>query len=178
MEPLPKINVFKPFLVLVLVGGGIWWLVTAMNTGNPLWFFPVQPSFSPSRLMLYHYGELIALRPDDPHFLEIATAIDTTLMAFNNQDLVDIGLGEGTIKNYHEQEFVLEVEYAEDIRFNLPLRMENVNRILFPVDARHAGTNYIFIGNETGWLAGALQVKNYEPLLEVMRQLGYLSAGE
>lgn len=174
MEPLPKINVLKPFFVLILVGGGIWWLVTAMNTGNPMWFFPVQPSFSPSRLLVYHYGDLITLHPDDPQFGEVAAAVDSLLTAFNNQDLVDIGLGEGTLKSYHEQEFVLEVEYAEDIQFNLPVRMEHVNRILFPVDARHAGTNYIFIGNDTGWLAGALQVKSYEPLLETMRRLGYL----
>jgi hypothetical protein len=174
MEPLKPLNLKQPLIIGVLTVLAIIYLISWLNTGNPLWFLRnVQPAHRPNQIILRHYGQTIVLRPGDPHFEEITTALNDSLTSFRTADLVRIGLGDATLRRYHEQEFVLETHYAEAITFNTPVRMRNINQLLIPIDAAHAGMGYLFLGTDGRWLAGAMQMNDPEPLLQTLRDLGY-----
>lgn len=174
MQTLPKIKIWEPLLILIGVGLGILWLINALNTGNALWFLPIQPVYEPSRLIIRNYGETITIRRGEPGYAEIAEALNETLSDFDNTALISIGLSEETMRRYNEEELVLEAYYADDIEFNTPVRMTGIRQLLFPIDATHAGSRYVFIGSNGQWRVGAMVVQDDTPLRDVMRTLGYL----
>ena len=171
---LPKIKLWKPILAFVLFGAVSLWLLNTLTTGNPLWFFPIQPSYAPNRIVIHNFGEEIELRPGDLAFEKIAAGVDQSLSRFSNTALIDVGLGDSTLADYQTKALVVEVYYPSNIRFNLPIRMERVNQLLFPIVGRHQDTKYVFIGYNGEWLVGALQVYSNQPLLDALRELGYL----
>ncbi|MCA9923287.1 MAG: hypothetical protein KC419_15060 [Anaerolineales bacterium] len=174
MYSLPKIKIWEPLLILIGVGLGILWLINALNTGNALWFLPIQPIYEPSRIVIRNYGETVTIRRGEPGYAEISEALNETLSAFDNTALISIGLSEETMRRYNEEELVLEAYYADDVEFNTPVRMQGVRQLLFPVDATHAGNRYVFIGSNGQWRVGAMVVADDTPLRDVMRTLGYL----
>ena len=109
MEPIPKFKLREPLIILALIFLFIFWAINALNTGNAFWFFPVQPAFQPSRIVVRHYGQTVDLQPGSPGFSELALALnDTFASGFDNNDLVSIGLSEETLRRYAEEELVIE----------------------------------------------------------------------
>lgn len=178
MSVLPKIKLWKPVLTFLLFGVLAWWLLNTFTTGNPMWFLPIQPSYVPNRIIVRNFGEEITLRPGDLVFQSVADGVDQSLSNFNNRALIDIGLGEATLQDYQTDALVVEVYYPTTIRFNLPIRMNKINQLLFPVVGRHADTNYVFMGYNGNWLVGALQVSTAQPLQDALREAGYWQDSE
>lgn len=174
METLPNFKLREPILVLVAAILLIWWVINALNTGNPLWFLPFQPTYQPSRIIVRDYGTAVTLRPGDDGYDELTEALNETLSDFRNRDLIPIGLGEETLRRYHEEELVVEVYYPEEVRFNTAVRLRGVNQLLIPIDATHDDQNYVFIGSNGQWRAGAMVVESDEPLRQRMREMEYL----
>ncbi len=148
--------------------------VGALNTGNWLWFSPVQPEYKPSRVLVRVAGQSTEYRPGDAGFDELTAAFDTAFADFSNTDFVPLGLGEDTLREYNETATVVEIYYPQDIRFNLPVRMRNVDQLLIPIEGRHAGNRYVFLGSNGRWLAGALTMSDDMPILDALRALGHL----
>lgn len=174
MQTLPKFKLWEPLLILIVVAAGILWILNTLNTGNPLWFLPIQPIYEPSRIVIRNYGETVTLRRGEPGYAEITDGLNETLSGFDNTALISIGLSEETIRRYSEEDLVLEVYYADEIEFNTPVRMTGVKQLLFPVDATHSGNGYVFMGANGEWRVGAMVVSDEVPLLNAMRILGYL----
>lgn len=174
METLPNFKLREPILVLVAAILLIWWVINALNTGNPLWFLPFQPTYQPSRIIVRDYGTAVTLRPGDDGYDELTEALNETLSDFRNRDLIPIGLGEETLRRYHDEELVVEVYYPEEVRFNTAVRLRGVNQLLIPIDATHDDQNYVFIGSNGQWRAGAMVVESDEPLRQRMREMEYL----
>lgn len=169
-----KFALFEPFLVGGVIVLGIWYLVNLLNTGNPFWFLPIQPSYTPSRIVIYNYGQVVTIRPGDPAFNTLVSGLNDSLAAFQNQALVDIGISDETLQRYHDQELVLDIYFPDEIKFNLPIRFSQVNNLLIPIDGRHSDSRYVFLGKNGQYLAGALQVMSRQPLDDALRLLGYL----
>ncbi len=175
METLPKFKLREPLLILVVSILGIWWLINTMNSGNPLWFFPIQPTYQPSRIVVHEYGTAVTLLPGMDEYDRLTTALNASLTGgFKNTALSSLGLSEETLRRYNERELALEIYYGEYIRFNTPIRMNKINQLLIPIDGTHSGYGYIFMGSSGAWRVGAIEVKNDDPLLMTMRELGYL----
>jgi len=174
VETLPKFKLWEPFFILIGVAAGILWLLNTLNTGNPLWFLPLQPTYEPSRIVIRHYGEIITIRRGEPGYTELSEALNKTLSDFDNTALISIGLSEETLRRYNEEELVLEAYYADEVEFNTPVRMAGVKQLLFPIDATHDGNRYVFIGANGEWRAGAMVVKDDTPLKNALLVLGYL----
>ncbi|MCA9992635.1 MAG: hypothetical protein H6666_00305 [Ardenticatenaceae bacterium] len=174
MGTLRRFRLLEPLIILVVIVLAFWYLLNTLNTGNPLWFVPFQPEYTPSRIVVHDYGQSVELRPGDAGFDQLAAALNETLSAFKNRDLVPIGIGDETLRAYYEEGLVVEAFYATEVRFNLPARFEGINTLLIPVDARHAENNYVFLGRNREFLASALQVESREPLDNALRVLGYL----
>lgn len=174
MYTLPKIKLWEPLLILIGVAAGILWLLNTLNTGNPLWFLPIQPIYEPSRIIVRNYGETVTIHRGEPGYAELSQALNETLSGFENIALVPIGLSEETLRRYNEEELVVEAYYADEVEFNTPVRMQGVKQLLVPIDATHAGKRYLFLGANGEWRAGAMVVKDDTPLRNAMRVLGYL----
>ena len=175
MEPLPKFKLREPLIILVLVFLFIFWVINALNTGNIFWFLPVQPTFQPTRIVVRNYGETVDLQPGSPGFNELTQALNETFANdFENTALVSIGLSDETLRRYAEDELVIEAFYGQEISFNTRVRMDNVNRLLIPLDGTHADSRYLFMGSQGGWRAGAMVMRDDSPLREAMQSLGYL----
>lgn len=174
MEPLPKFKLWQPLAIMLIVATLILWVLNTLNTGNPLWFLPLQPTFEPSRLVVRNYGETVEIRRGQAGYNVIADALNETFSDFENTALVPLGLSQETLRRYNEEQLVLEAYYAEPIQFNTPIRMQGVNQLLLPIDATHAGNRYVFIGSNGVWRAGVMVVADETPILNAMRTLGYL----
>jgi len=174
MEPPSSIKLREPLLVLVAAVLLIWWGINAFNTGNLLWFLPFQPVHQPSRIIVRDFGTAVTLQPGAAGYNELTEALNQSLASFGNRELIPIGLGEETLRRYHEEELVLEVYYPEPVRFNTSVRLTGVNQLLIPIDATHDDQGYVFIGRDGQWRVGAMVIENDEPLMEAMSELGYL----
>ena len=174
MDTLPKIKQWEPLLILIGVAVGILWILNTLNTGNPLWFLPIQPIYEPSRIVIHNYGETVTIRRGEPGYVELSKGLNETLSSFHNTDLISIGLSEETLQRYNEEELVVETYYADEIEFNTPVRMVGVKQLLIPIDATHAGNGYVFMGANGQWRAGAMAVEDDTPLKNALRILGYL----
>ena len=171
---MKRAKIIEPVLILLVVLAGFFWLVNTLNTGNPLWFFPVQPVHTPSRIVVHYYGESHELRAGSEHFAELESALNTTLSDFRNTSLVSIGLSEDTLNAYYNEEFVVEAFYPGSVEFNIPVRTAGVNVLLFPIDSRHDGQNYVFMAANREYRAGALQTISQEALVEALAAAGFV----
>ena len=174
METLPKFKLWEPLLILIGVAVGILWILNTLNTGNPLWFLPLQPVYEPSRIIVRNYGETVTIIRGEPGYTELSESLNETLSNFNNTALVPIGLSEETLRRYNQEELVVESYYADEIEFNTPVRMDGVKQLLIPVDATHSGNRYVFLGANGEWRVGAMVVEDDTPLKNALRVLGYL----
>jgi hypothetical protein len=177
MEPAKPVKLWQPLLVLALFAVGVIWLINTFNTGNPLWFWPSQPEYRPSRIIIHHYGTATTLQPGMVGYEELTAALNESFANFVNAGLVDVGVSEETVARYYEQEFVLEITYPQTIEFNTAVRMTNVNQLLIPIDGRHSDQAYVFMGNNGFWLAGAMQLPGLGPIQSVLREQGYAEEG-
>ncbi len=159
---------FIIFAVILAVFYGVQFL----NTGNALWFLPFQPEFEPRRIVIRGNGEVVRFERDDPEFDQIATALNAALSDFDNSSLVPIGISQETVEDYTESGLVMEILYPQAIEFNTPVRMRNINQLLIPIEGRHAGNRYVFLGNNGLWLAGAMVMSDETPLIDTLRVLG------
>jgi hypothetical protein len=167
-------SIIQPLIMVILVVVGVIWLVGALNAGNLVWWLPVQPTFDPSRIVIHAQGETRTLQPAMEGFNQLQEGLAASLSSFSNADLVPVGLSDETLRRYEEQDLVIQVYYPRNIRFNTIARMERVNQLLIPIEGRHAGNRYVFIGYNGRWLAGALVMSDDQPLHDALRELGYL----
>jgi hypothetical protein len=168
-------SILTPFLILVGIFLLIVWAVGALNTGNLGWFLPFQPELEPSRILVRRQGQSYEYRNGDSGFTELSEALNLSFSDFSNSSLVPLGLSEETLQAYNESATVIEAFYAQPIRFNTPVRMDQINQLLIPIEGRHAGNRYVFLGVDGRWLAGAMVMRDDTPILEAMRALGHLS---
>lgn len=165
-------SIWQLLLIVFAAVLAIFYGVGFLNTGNALWFLPIQPEFEPRRIVIRGNGEVVRFERGDPEFEQLTTALNAALSDFNNNDLVPIGISQETIDDYTENGLVMEILYPQAIQFNTPVRMRNINQLLIPLEGRHAGNRYVFLGNNGLWLAGAMVMTDDTPLTDTIRVLG------
>lgn len=167
-------SIFQPFLIMI---GGfllIVYLVGAMNTNNWLWILPFQPEYEPSRILVREYGQATEYRRGDPGFTELTEALNLAFSEFANLDLVPIGLSAETLEDYNDSSVVMEIYYPSNLRFNTIVRMQNVNQLLIPIEGRHSGLRYVFLGSNGEWLTGAFVMEDDTAIHAALRDLGHV----
>lgn len=172
-ENKPGGSVLQPLLIFLGAALLIVYLVGALNTGNWLWMLPIQPDYEPARILIRDHGRTTEYRPGDPGFSELTAALDLAFADFSNLDLIPIGLSDETLQDYNQSSLVMEIYYPQDIRFNTIVRMSNVDQLLIPIEGRHAGNRYVFLGADGRWLTGAFVMANDQPVRDAIIALGY-----
>lgn len=173
-ESKPGGSVLQLFLMVGLIAVGIFYVVGWLNTGNPLWMLPVQPEYEPQRILIRVDGEETALQKGMPGFIELTDAFNIAFSDFTNADLIPLGLSDETLEEYQHSGTVIEIFYNQDIRFNTPVRMRNINHLLIPIEGRNANDRYVFMGANDKWLAGAMVMTSDATIFQALRDLGYI----
>ena len=166
-------SVLQLFIIVGLIIFGVFYAVGWMNTGNPLWILPVQPEYEPQRIVIHHDGEQTVLQKGTPGFIELTDAFNIAFSDFTNADLIPIGLSQSTLDDYNVSGTVVQIFYNQNIRFNTPVRMRNINQLLIPIEGRNSGDRYVFMGNNGKWLAGAMAMTSDAAIRETLSELGY-----
>lgn len=48
-----------------------------------------------------------------------------------------------------------------------------INHLIIPIDGRHSGSRFVFVGDDDKWLASALIMENPQPLFTTLNELGF-----
>lgn len=148
------------------------WGFYALTTGDPLWFRPMpERSYIFDRIVIHHYGAMTEVQSDSDEFLDLEAALNQALGRFRGR--VPVGLSNATLEDYYLKEFVIELLFSSDIGPTIGLSDTRVNHLLIPIDGRHSGNRFVFVGNNDEWLASALIMEDPQPIFTVLDELGY-----
>ncbi len=167
-----KPQLISPLLIAISVVLLVVWGFYALTTGNPLWFRPMpERSYDFDRIVIYHYGNSIEAQSGSDEFRALEAALNQALGRFRGR--VPVGLSNATLEDYYEKEFVIELLFSSDIGLTISLSDTTVNQLLIPIDGRHSGNRFVFVGNNDDWLASALIMEDPQPIFTVLDELGY-----
>ena len=169
-----NIKIVEPFLLLIVIGAAIIYMVNVFNTGNWFWFRGgTSDLVAPSRIVIIDHGNRIVLQPGADGYNEMADAAVASLQKFNNTDLVSVGLSEQTLDDYANDSLVVELHFDNPIIFNTMARTGEPKQLLIPIDGRHSAGAFVFRGDKGEWWFGALRMADPKPLYSALQDLGY-----
>jgi hypothetical protein len=176
MKHPSQIRIIEPFVIFLVIGAAIIYLVNALNTGNWLWFQAGSTDVRPARIVIVDHGQRTIVAPGHAEFNALADAASASLSEFSNSDLVSIGLSTQTLDEYANESLVLELYFDAPLHFNLLVRTGEPTQLLIPIEGRHADGGYVFRGAQGEWWFGALRMADPAPLYAALQQMGYRAA--
>ena len=166
----------EPFLLMVMIGAAMVYLVNAFNSGTWLWFQSTATNVRPSRIVIVDNGQRTVLSAGHANFDLLADAASTSLSKLNNTDLVSIGLSDQTLEDYATKSLIVELYFDQPVQFNTLARSGKPTQLLIPIEGRHAGGGYVFRGQNGSWWFGAIRMADPAPLYSALQQMGYTAA--
>ncbi len=162
----------KATLIGALIFGGLLFLVTAMNTGDLLWFMPIFKEI-PVDITVHCYGTDVQVKPGEPGFEAVNNAINSSLTGVKRWD--DLSMSDVTYQEYQTSPtmMVLELSYDPPVRIHSQYAfLKNGNKLIIPLDGRHALANPVF-GRTGGFTnSGSYHVKSTAPIATVLQEQG------
>jgi len=148
------------------------YLIIALNTGDLLW---ISPFFTarPVAVVIHCYGDDVSLDPDGQQFSELTDLVNQTMTGRKRWD--PLSLSEATYEEYQSNPsmMVLELYYPAPIRVHSHYKFfSNIDRLIIPLDGRHAQTNAIFGRTQDYISVGSFHVKSTAPLVEYLSEEG------
>lgn len=174
MENPTKMNVAKPFLIMVLFGLAAFYAINAFNTGNWGWFLSSTDEIRPSQIVIIDNGQRTIYMPGHANYNALADAINQSLSKLNNTELVGIGLSDDTLADYNSRSLVMELYFEEPVIFNSMARTGEPTQLLIPLEGRHTGGGYVFLGGNGEWWYGAVRMADPMPLFAALERLGFV----
>lgn len=168
-----QMSVWQPLALMGVFGVIVFYLVTAMNTQNWVWFLNETIHVTPSRIVVLHNGDEQVYTQGKDGFLELATAVEQSLSDLSNTALIEVGLSEQTLTDYATTSLVVELYFDQPVQFNSMARTGEPTQLLIPVTGRHSGSGYVFRGAQGEWWFGAVRMANPDPLFNTLDSLGH-----
>jgi hypothetical protein len=163
----------QPFIILAVMAAATFYLVNVFNTGDWLWFKSETVDARPSRIIIRDHGQETLYAPGYAGYEELAGAVEQSLARLDNSALVDVGLSEVTLAEYETNAVVMELYFDRPVDFHTQARIGEPTQMLIPLEGRHAGNGYIFLGARGEWWVGALRMADDSPLYTTLTQMGY-----
>jgi hypothetical protein len=127
----------------------------------------------PNRLIIYKDGQQTELLPGQTDFEEIAEAVTASLnQGVDTQS--GTGLSEVSLDEAYNRFTTLEVFFAQPVKLHTWFFTGHPTQMLFPLTGRHSDWPIVFLGEEGVYRSNAPVLKTKDPILTVMRKLGYL----
>jgi hypothetical protein len=159
-------------LVTVAALGIVYYLIVALNTGDPLW---LRSDFNgqPIQFVIHCYGQDVVLGPASPAYASLNQAINQALSGPKRWDTLT--LSDTTYQDYlsSPEMMVLAVDYSPPVRVHSAVKyFANVETMLIPLDGRHAQYNVVFGRNRGLPTAGSMYVESTSQITEIIAGQG------
>jgi hypothetical protein len=174
---MPEAQPHTPSLLkAALFGIGIFavmlFLVTAMNTRDLLWFWPVFEEV-PVEITVHCYGTDVQVKSGQPAFEAVNNAVNTSLSGVKRWD--QLTMSDSTYQEYQTSPTVMVIELHYDPPVSIHSQyafFKDVNRLIIPLDGRYASINSVF-GRTGGFSnSGSYHVKSTAPILTALQEQG------
>jgi hypothetical protein len=165
----------KAVLIGMVIFGGMLFLITAMNTGDLLWFWPGFKEV-PVDIIVHCYGKNVEITPGQPAFEVVNNAVNRSLTGVKRWD--DTSMSDGTYQEYQTSPTMMVIELIYDPPVTIHSQyafFKDVNRLVIPLDGRHASTNAVF-GRTSGFTnSGSYHVNSMAPIVTALQEQGICS---
>jgi hypothetical protein len=166
-------------LKAMVIGLGIFavllFMVTAMNTGDLLWFWPGFKEV-PVDIIVHCYGTDVEIAPGQPAFEVVNNAVNRSLTGVKRWD--DLSMSDVTYQEYQTSPTMMVIELIYDPPVSIHSQyafFKDVNRLVIPLDGRHAEANPVF-GRTGGFTnSGSYHVKSMAPIVTALQEQGICS---
>jgi len=175
MSPNPPSTskAIQPFIILLVMAVATFYLVNVFNTGDWLWFKSETVDARPSRIVIRDNGQETLYAPGYDGYEQLADAVELALSRLDNSALVDVGLSDTTLADYETSGVIMELYFDRPVDFHTQARIGEPTQLLIPLEGRHAGSGYVFLGARGEWWLGALRMADPSPLYATLTQMGY-----
>jgi hypothetical protein len=165
-------SLLKAGLLGIGIFAGLLFMITAMNTGDLMWFWP---NFAevPVEIVVHCYGTDVRVKPGDPAFETVNEAVNTSLSGSKRWD--GLSMSDETYQEYQTSPAVMVVELSYDppVRIHSQYAyFKSVNKLIVPLDGRHVSTNPVFGRTRDFTNSGSYHVKSIEPIVVALQEQG------
>ena len=165
----------RPVKMIVLVAGFVLLLVygtLSVTAQDPFWFLKGF-RYQPARVVIYHHeGKRSELRPGDPGFAELTTAVQICL-AQGVERPSSIGFSDASLLDAYSRYLTMEVFFDQPVKLHAWFNTGKPTQMLFPITGRHSELTIALLGQNGQYLSGPPVLKTMEPIREALKTLGY-----
>jgi hypothetical protein len=150
----------------------MYFLIIAMNTRDLLWFWPVFEEV-PVEIVIHCYGADVQIAPGQPAYQLVNNAVNTSLSGSKRWD--GLGMSDETYQEYQTSPtmMVIELSYDPPARIHSQYAFfKNVNKLIIPLDGRHALANPVFGRTGENTNSGSYHVKSTAPIMTALQEQG------
>jgi hypothetical protein len=147
-------------------------MITAMNTRDLLWFWPVFNQV-PVGIVIHCYGTDVEVKPGQPAFELVTSVVNTSLSGSKRWD--DISMSDVTYQEYQTSPKVMVIELHYDPPVTVHSQyvyFKNVNWLIIPLDGRFASTDAVFGRTGKFTNSGSYHVKSTAPIVTALQEQG------
>ena len=145
-------------IVVVTILVALVYAFVSFGTGDWLWFSQKFQE-TPNAIYVYCYGKTISIKPGDYNFTALENIANATLSGRKRWD--PLSLSDATYEEYKTSPRmkVIEFDYPEPVRVHSDYKyFSNVDRLIIPLEGRHAETNAVFGQNNDVTVGGSLHI--------------------
>ncbi|MBM4421803.1 MAG: hypothetical protein FJ030_00245 [Chloroflexi bacterium] len=128
----------------------------------------------PSRIVIYHDGQQTKLMPGQPGFDDLAEAIRASLAAGVDTQS-NTGLSDVSREEAYTRYRSVEAFFDHPVKLHAWFFTGHPTQMLFPITGRHSDWPIVFLGRGGEYFSNAPVLKTKEPILQVLKSLGYLN---
>ena len=146
--------------------------IISMNTGDILWFWPVFNE-NPQQVIVHCYGEDVTVESWASAYGPVNLAVNESLSGTKRWD--SLSMSDATYSDYqiNATMMVLELVYDPPARIHSFYKFfKNLDRLIIPLDGRHASSNSVFGRLREQTLAGSLHVETTELIVTALEDQG------
>jgi hypothetical protein len=149
-------NILSALLVLLVVGGLIYWWVNAIPNEDPLWFLKTF-SAKADWIVVYWDGNTHMFFPGDAEYDEIMTSFSQAVARWTGYEN-GVGLSEESLDLYRNKQRMLEFHYNEPVRVHTRHLFSKARYFWIPLSGTHANWRRVFSGLTDQARIGVLNV--------------------
>jgi hypothetical protein len=161
--------------MLALIGGFVLLLVygtISVTAQDALWFLKGF-RYRPARIVVYHdQGKRTELRPADPGFAELSSAIQACL-AQGVERPSGIGFSDASLLDAYSRYLTVEVFFAQPVKLHAWFDTGEPTQMLFPITGRHSDLSLVLLGRSSEYWVSPPALKTVAPLRHALQSLGY-----
>jgi hypothetical protein len=173
-QPTDKLQTHVPRMLIAIVGLLVlaYYGTVALSTQDALWFTSGY-SGKPSRVIVYHDGQRSELQPGERAAIEIADAVEQSLVQGVAQNS-GLGFSAGSLEDAYKLYVTLEVFFDQPVKLHATFSTGRPTQMLFPITGRHSDRPLVLLGVNGSYMSDGPVLKTIEPIKTALRRWGYL----